>query len=424
MAPTATMKFPLDEVADRVTRSRMAVEAGLVFALAPFVNAARLIGQQVIELPAEDSLLEPDLEEVYRVGAVAGEDWETFGNVYGLAFDPVGNLYVVDTQGARIVVVNPEGGFVRQLGGVGEGPGEFGQRSTASIRIAALPDGRVAAFDHGFSVFGPDGEFVRTVPLWDGAMVFMPRLDVHRHAAGVLATEEVAIVDMSMLSDLRDDIRLEPEYRPVVRMDLTGDAVVLDTVALAWLPPGEATGFRPPLIAGALPGGGVAYTDSSAYAIRVTAADGTLERVLTRPIVPEPVTGRMRLEERERRLTILEGDPLGAIGLGSERDAMVRGMTDRLRAQTESMEFHPVVPVVRGLRTDWAGHIWVLRRGDEPVSDGPIDLLDPNGRYLGSFGADELAMPGAFGPDGLVAFVEVDELDVETVVVGRIRLPG
>ena len=79
------------------------------------------------------------------MGAVAGEDWETFGNVFDLAFDRVGNLYVVDTQGARIVVVNPEGRFVRELGGVGGGPGEFDQHNTRSIQIAVLSDGRGAA---------------------------------------------------------------------------------------------------------------------------------------------------------------------------------------------------------------------------------------------------------------------------------------
>ena len=97
---------------------------------------------QVVELPAEDRLLDADFEEVYRVWAVTGEDWETFGNVHDLAFDRLGNLYVVDTQGARIVVVNPEGGFVRQLGGVGTGPGEFDQHNTTSMRIAMLSDGR------------------------------------------------------------------------------------------------------------------------------------------------------------------------------------------------------------------------------------------------------------------------------------------
>ena len=382
--------------------------------------ASPLAAQQVVELPAEDRLLDADFEEVYRVGAVAGDDWETFGNVRDLAFDRVGNLYVVDTQGARIVVVDPRGGFVRRLGGVGQGPGEFDQHNTTSIRIAVLSDGRVAAFDQRFSLFGPDGEFERTVRLRDGALVFMPRLDVDRRGESVLATGEVRIVDIAMLRGRADGTLSQPEYRHVVRVDLTGDEAALDTVAYAWLPPGEATGFIPPLSAGALPGGGVAYTDSSAYAIKVAGADGTLERVLTRPFVPEPVTDRIRQDERERRLKRLEGDPLGAGRSGGERGAMMNSMTGAMREQAESMEFHPVVPVVRRLRTSWEGYIWVQRRGEEPVSDGPIDVLAPDGRYLGTFSADGMSMPGAFGPDGLAAFVEVDELGVQTVVVRRL----
>ena len=164
----------------------------------------------------------------------------------------------------------------------------------------------------------------------------------------------------------------------------------------------------------------MAYTDSSAYAIKVAGADGTLERVLTRPFAPEPVTDRIRQDERERRLKRLEGDPLGAGRSGGERGAMMSRMAGAMRAQAESMEFHPVVPVVRRLRTSWEGHIWVQRRGEEPVSDGPIDVLTPDGRYLDTFSADGMSMPGAFGPGGLSAFVEVDELGVQTVVVRRL----
>ena len=57
-------------------------------------------------------------------------------------------------------------------------------------------------------------------------------------------------------------------------------------------------------------------------------------------------------------------------------------------------------------------------RGTDP--DGPIDLLTADGRYLGTLRADATSMPSAFGPDGLVAFVERDELDVPTVVVKRL----
>ena len=75
--------------------------------------------------------------------------------------------------------------------------------------------------------------------------------------------------------------------------------------------------------------------------------------------------------------------------------------------------------MIRGLGVTWDGHIWVLRRGDDPVSDGPIDVLTPDGRYPGSYPAGATTLPDAFGPDGL-AFIERNELDVETVVVRRL----
>ena len=419
------MMTRLNHCAGDVTRRSTAAVARSLFAWIFAAGAVPLAAQEVIELPGEDRFLDADFEEVYRVGALTGDDWEAFGNVYGVTFDQSGNLYVVDTQAARIVVVNTEGGFVRQFGGVGEGPGEFDQHNTTTIRIAVLRDGRTVAFDQRFSVFGPDGEFERTVRLGgNDALIFMPRLDVDRRGEGVLATEAVRMIDRALQRGRANGTLAEPEFRHIVRLDLTGDEVTPDTVVYAWNPPGEATGFIPPLVAGALPDGGVAYTDSSAYAIKVTSADGTLERVLTRPFRPEPVTDRIRQEERERRLKGLEGDPLGAGRSGGQRGAMMSGMADAMRRNAESMEFYPVIPVVRSLRTSCEGNIWVQRRGEEPVSDGPIDVLTPDGRYLGTFTADATAMPDAFGPDGLVAFVETDELDVQTVVVKRVARSG
>lgn len=54
------------------------------------------------------------------------------------------------------------------------------------------------------------------------------------------------------------------------------------------------------------------------------------------------------------------------------------------------------------------------------MSDGPINVLTPDGRYLATFAAGEIRMPLAFGPTGLFAFVEVDEMDVQTAVVRRL----
>ena len=178
------------------------------------------------------------------------------------------------------------------------------------------------------------------------------------------------------------------------------EVFVPDTLAEAWKAPGNPSGFAPRLAVGVLPGGGVAFTDSSAYAIKVTTSSGEVARVLRRPFRPEPVTGRLRAAEIERQL---------------------KGAEFR-RERIESMEFFDEVPVVRDLRTSWEGTIWVRRRGDEPASDGPIDVITPDGGYLGTFAAGATAMPSAFGPEGLVAFVETDALDVQTVVVKR--LPG
>ena len=76
--------------------------------------------------------------------------------------------------------------------------------------------------------------------------------------------------------------------------------------------------------------------------------------------------------------------------------------------------------LLRGLGTGWEGTIWVQRRGEEPDGDGPIDLLTRDGRYIGTLATDATAMPSAFGPNGLVAFRERDELDVSRVVVKRL----
>ena len=53
------------------------------------------------------------------------------------------------------------------------------------------------------------------------------------------------------------------------------------------------------------------------------------------------------------------------------------------------------------------------------MSDGPIDVLTMDGRYLGSYPSGTI-MPSAFGPDGLVAFIEASELGVPVVVVKRL----
>ena len=83
-------------------------------------------------------------------------------------------------------------------------------------------------------------------------------------------------------------------------------------------------------------------------------------------------------------------------------------------------QFYHEIPVLRELGATWEGGLWVRRRGKEPESDGPIDVIDASGRYVGTLRQEDAEVPAAFGPDGLAAFIELDDFDVATVVVRRL----
>ncbi|MDE2653823.1 MAG: hypothetical protein OXI71_08405 [Gemmatimonadota bacterium] len=143
---------------------------------------------------------------------------------------------------------------------------------------------------------------------------------------------------------------------------------------------------------------------SSAYVVRFVAADGAPRGELRRPVVPEAVTGRMQADLMEREL-----------------DQFKRPSSAILLEVMEQREFYPEVPIIRWLRATWEGGLWVRRRGEEPwENNGPIDVFGTDRSYLGTYAPGETGIPSAFGPDGLVAFWEVDEMDVPSIVVKRV----
>ena len=101
-------------------------------------------------------------------------------------------------------------------------------------------------------------------------------------------------------------------------------------------------------------------------------------------------------------------------------DGYVEGLKTQRRAFLEALPASDEVPVISDLRTSWEGEIWVRRRDADNLRDGPIDVLARDGRYLGSYPAGT-PMPDAFGPGGLLAFVETGELGHYSVVVKRVR---
>lgn len=103
------------------------VMSGVVPAAAVCLATAPMNAQEVVELPGEDRWLAAGFEEVFRLGTMAGEEWEQFGSVRKVAFDAAGRLYVFDTRADRIYVVGTDGGLVRAIGR-GGGPGGVSRR--------------------------------------------------------------------------------------------------------------------------------------------------------------------------------------------------------------------------------------------------------------------------------------------------------
>jgi len=416
---------------ERPTRSVVALLAALAASATPGEGLA----QEVIELAGEDRWLEADFEEVYRVGAALGEAWEEFGTISRVGFDEAGNLHVFDRLAARVVVVNPEGDFVREFGRRGEGPGEFQD----AMDMVVMRDGRVVVADMGhraYHIFAPTGDLERMVRM--GRIAQVRRM--YPEADGESVVRGARMLGFAWQSAGGSTIDF-PDPRTIERIFLTGDEATVETAADVWGPAwtrltehrlgrgrqtimsrGPRRGFEPELFAGVLPGGRIAFSDSSAYTIRIAERDGgRISTVLLRPFSPEPVTERVMQAEKDRRLRDLGGRPEGSVSRSG--DGLIVSGTGggaREREQIETLEFAEEVPIVRDLRTSWNGRIWVLRRGDEPESDGPIDILAAEGRYLGSYRTGATPLPDAFGPRGLAAFIERDELDVQTVVVKRL----
>ena len=79
--------------------------------------------------------------------------------VSGLAADSRDNIYVLDYVTQEIYVFDSEGGFVRTLGGQGDGPGEFRN----ALGPAIGPGDTLWVGDQRaprYSIFGPDGTFL------------------------------------------------------------------------------------------------------------------------------------------------------------------------------------------------------------------------------------------------------------------------
>jgi hypothetical protein len=392
-------------------------------------------------LDGPDRALAWEREVLYEVGGAEAEGWAAFGRIADVGFDGEGRLYVLDSQASQVHVLSRDGSLIRSIGTSGEGPGELSQASGMTV----FADGTVSVFDIGkFSlvVYGPDGEWIRDL-----------RIDPSE--TGLLSTPMLPLPYHNVLASVGGRIRMGPPTadseppepgRAIVTVPLDeAESVGPQVVMRGWEAPppggaGEQTtmrtqgggaislqmprqrGFTPALRLGVLRDGRILKVDTTTYRIHIHGSDGTAKSQLSRPIPPIPVTSPIEEKERARRLAAIEsgGGPVVMRFGGGGGAAQMPDMSEMQRNAIADMTFYPEIQVIERIAADWQDRIWVQRASADPGEPGPTDVITVDGGYVGTLAPDGLRTPAAFGPDGLAAWIETDDLDVQHVVVARI----
>ena len=326
------------------------------------------------------------------------------GDIIAVAADSRDNIYILDGLTQEIHVFDAAGGFLRTLGGEGQGAGEFRE----ALGPAIGPGDTLWVADQGaprYSIFGPDGTLIGT--------------RVRKATWGMITDRCTIAPDGSYMewgvrypnrerSDDPSDVDLV-HYYPV---RVSPDAERLDTLPhlefvlqLADLP---SVGLRRPAQFGPRLKRALGCRDdiwfasSGEYRVyrRSLAGDTTVVFTLA-GVRPAPVDEADRDELRAR----------------FERYGAPALLRDYLQALPENK------PVIVGLFVDGAGHVFVAPETSRVDAGAVIDVFRDDGVFVG-----RVAVPEAVRIDASKAYARGDYLlfagedEVGTPYVTRLRI--
>jgi hypothetical protein len=420
------------------------------------MTAAPVLAQQAVNLPTRDKALAEKPAVVFTYGKEEGASHELLAGVRAVAFDKADNLFVLDQQNTRVLVLDARGKYLRQFGKKGGGPGEF----QAPLGLAILSDGNIAVSDLGnraFVIFKPSGEYVRNIPYNDeigmptsvyadprGGLVLrtMPRL---RPGESPGEGENVSLIARqpfnAITANTADNGKVTTSLKPVTLFKVPVAPPKVQDAGAASDGGRRTMAIRMDPIFGArasfgvLPDGSIALHHETNYAIKVIDGAGRHVRTIARPFTAKKVTKKDQEEWQERRkrdeasgalsgaqvtiaMTNVNGATSTAIGAGAAGRGAVGGAP--MQMKLEDMPFAEYMSVVTNVRTDPQGRIWIQRRAPDGSDRGPIDIVTAAGQYIGTIAAQQL--PDAVSQSGLAAYITRDDMGVEQVKVTR--LPG
>ena len=359
------------------------------------------------------------LEEELRIGTIEGAPEYQFGQVGFVAVDSRQRLFVMDAQARHIRVFSPTGTYEQTIGGPGAGPGELGAQAITlymgpgdTLLVPDLANQRV-------NRYAPDGTSIGSFPL---------RLE-NGIPMAINATRTGVIAEQVRPLSLPD--RPAKDSMDVI-VTLATDGSVRDTL-MTFLPGGtldfggsqpRMTLFSPEPVWQLSDDMRLYFGISDDYRISVYAPDGSLERIISKPFLRDPVTER----DQDLVMEFFEEQVRDNVPPAAQQQALAQ-----FRQMTHFAEFYPAFASVQmgPQGSMWVQHIqspstlseeelasWNLL---EDIGSRDWDVFDAEGRFLGA-----VTMPPRFAPriivDNEIYGVWRDDLDVQYVV--RLTIQG
>jgi len=334
------------------------------------------------------------LTELYRVGAVDGEDPEVFGRVWDVELDGSNRLYVLDRMEKEVRVFDEVGSFAHAFGRGGEGPGEFEN----PYGIAWDSAGDLWVVDvrlRRYSTFDLDGRHLReyersvggyTWP-WPGRFGSDGRLYEPSFAQGpdrIFAFSPGA--ELTAVDSFPFAIPEESGFWDLQRPNGSGAIVPIPfSGQTEWVFDHEAK---------------IWVGESDRYSLAHQGLEGDTLMVIERQVEPVAVSA----EERAR--------------------AVERLQVHANHPDLDLSRIPPMKPFFRRLIADDSGDLWVLREGKG--SRWFFEIFGRDGGFMGA--VDVPVVPELFPPplirEDRMIVVTRDDWDIQSVVVFRIDRPA
>jgi hypothetical protein len=369
-----------------------------------------------------------EFTEVLRIGTVEGEPEYQFGQITGMAVLSDRRVVVADGMAHHLRFFSADGRYERTVGAEGQGPGEFG---SGWLSVLQGPGDTILIRDvrnRQMHTFAPDGAWVGSFSALAGEGYASPFWDDYPSTGRIVSghsplrlpeTPPVDTLDMILVRDVHGSVLDTLARIPSSEtLSLQGDATLRHYYR------GE-TDFD-------LCGDGLVTGRSDEYRLLWYGSDGAVNRIISLPWEPLPMT-----DEDQSVLLQRTDELLQQYNVPLEQMAAIKstirfeGHYPAYRRFVCGPSSTVLVQHVRALRDLDANEQKELDPRDmSPVGTLDWDVFDREGRYLGVVALPGTDAVGYYAPPRFVRdqatgtwycySVWRDEVDVEYVVAWRL----